>query len=620
MKHKNFSKAWYCEVTKNCALYYEEHSKFPELVQPTKADELSKAIAEIKCNRKGADYEGIHPLMMKVGGYQFHINLLILFNAILKTGAWPFSDNLVILLKKVGRKDYSSPANYRPITIGSVCGKVFERIIEKRLRKLAEQHKWIPPSQHGFRAGKSTSTYLAQLVSTIQHNRAIKQPTAGVFVDLQKAFDSIWHDGMIYMLAELGFKGKFLTLIDNFLKTRNIRLKVNDYISDAKPCNIGLPQGSILAPLLFLLYTRNFLEGIEGLSLQYADDCSIVVSKSNENELVETLKQNCQHISQWLTKWRMSANCAKTDVIWFKGKSYQLEICNEKLNNTTETKVLGVIIDQNMSFIQQKANAQGIVTKKWNLLTPFINAGLVPLTSRKIFTSVIVPKARYNSYIWDPKCETTTYKCLKDMLGVPFNPPTEALYQLTDIKPPELKNLSDIFTLCKLSSKDDTLQNILAQRKSELQMRIKTCLAKLCGRNYSTHLSPEDFKKSKIDIILKTESRRRWKARLSNGDCSTGLLNRLPPDHLEKHHVPLWLPRQEVALLCSMLTGHSKLQCHLYKLKLTFTPTCTCLKDDETVEHYLYECTNYLNLRIRLNPNPNNYIDMIEYIKNTHRF
>ena len=108
--------------------------------------------------------------MLKLSGSQFHMNLLVLFNKILSTKIWPFTDNnIVVFLRKPGRKDYSDTANYRPITLSSVVGKLFERIIESRLREIVEENNWLDKDQHGFRRGKSTGTYLSQMISTIQH-------------------------------------------------------------------------------------------------------------------------------------------------------------------------------------------------------------------------------------------------------------------------------------------------------------------------------------------------------------------------------------------------------------------------------------------------------------------
>ena len=210
------------------------------MMTPITTNELLDAISKIKISGKGADSHGVRPCMLKFGGSQFHMNLINLFNKIL-SGDWPFTNNnRVIFLKKLGKKNYNDRAIFRSITLGS------------RLRKITKNHKWLGPNQHDLRKNKFTSTYLAQLIANVQHNCSVKFLTAGFFVDLQKAFDSTWHNGMLYRLAKLGFRGKFL-------RHRKLRICVNNYISPAKLCNIGLPQGHVLSPLLFLFYIRVYV-------------------------------------------------------------------------------------------------------------------------------------------------------------------------------------------------------------------------------------------------------------------------------------------------------------------------------------------------------------------------
>ena len=193
------------------------------------------------------DADGVHPLILKYSGHQFQILLLLLFNRVLQTHTWPWTgNNKVIFLETPDKKSYTHPSSYRPITISSYVGKILERILEGRLRQYIEERQIIPNSQHGFRKHNSTLTYLTKLVSTIQHHKACKRKVAGTFLDLQKAFGSIWLNGIIYRLMEIGIGGRMLNLLNSFLKYRKIKLVVNDYTSSLKQCYVGLPQGSVL--------------------------------------------------------------------------------------------------------------------------------------------------------------------------------------------------------------------------------------------------------------------------------------------------------------------------------------------------------------------------------------
>lgn len=619
LEGSNFSQQWFQKVTNS---QNSGGNKFIEIMARVTAEELIKAINSTKASGKGADGDGIHPYMLKLSGSQFHINLLVLFNKILSTKIWPFTDNnIVVFLRKPGRKDYSDAANYRPITLSSVVGKLFERIIESRLREIVEENNWLDKDQHGFRRGKSTGTYLSQMISTIQHNCSKNFATAGIFVDLQKAFDSIWHDGLLYRLSKLGFNQEFTQLISSFLKDRKLRIKINNYTSDAKPCHIGLPQGSILSPLLFILYIRDMLSEIDGLKLQYADDCSIICWKQNEAQLEDNLRSACKKISEWLSKWRLKANCTKTDLIFFKGQPTQMRISNENINITTETKVLGLIVDQSLKFKHQKDLAKSTLTRKWNMMLPYIRHGLRPQVARTILNTAILPKVLYNAYIWDINEEMSLHTCLKDLLGAPFNPSTETLHKLANTQTIHIRYANDILNLCRLAIEGSTINNILSQEKSTLQKKIRCYIVKLLGRHFTeSPLQAADFKKSKVQKLLKEESTRSWATHMRQGHNSEGLLSQLEVTHLDHKPIPMCLPREITGQLCSLMTGQTKLQAFLYKLKQTYTPTCSCLMEDETVFHFINKCPNYRFLRDNIELDTADHMSIISYIEQSGRF
>ena len=620
LEGSQFSQQWFHEVT-NSLKGNNNNNKFPEMTSMVTAEELASAIKATKTSRKGADGDGLHPLMLKLSGSQFHIHLLILFNKIITTGRWPFTENnVVIFLRKPGKKDYGDVANYRPITLSSVVGKLLERIIEERLRKIVEANHWLDKNQHGFRKMKTTSTYLAQMISTIQHYCSKNYSTAGIFVDLQKAFDSVWHDGLIYRLVTLGFDHNFIKLISSFLKDRKIRIKVNDYTSDAKPCHIGLPQGSILSPLLFIIYIKDMLSDIDGLTLQYADDCSIICWKPNDIQLNENIKSACESISQWLSKWRLKANCSKTDLIYFKGTPAQMQISHENINSATETKVLGLVVDQKLTFKHQREVAKSTLTRKWNMLLPYVRHGLCPQVTRTILNTTILPKVLYNAFIWDTNEDMSLHTCLKDLLGVPFNPTTESLHRLANLPTIHIRYSNDILNLCRLAIEGDTLNNILLLEKSKLQKKIRSHIITLLGRHFGENpLSAEEFKKSKVKRLLKEESNRIWTTHLKQGHNCEGLLSQLEASHLEKAPIPLSLPRKTVGQLCSLMTGQTKLQAFLYKINQTYTPTCSCLIEDETVFHFISKCPNYSYLRYNIELNIEDHMSLVSYIEKSGR-
>ena len=203
-------------------------------------EELTTAIETYKYSSNSVDLDDIHPLMFRGCGYAVMCLLWSLFNAALLNGSWPWDTSRVVFIRKRGKNAYNVPSSFRPITISSHIGKLFEKILEKRLRLFVESSGLIPSYQHGFRKNMSTSTCLFQMISTIQHRKAQGDSVAGLILDLQKAFDSVWTEGILYWLQEIGVTGPHLKTLPSFLSHRFIRLQVNSFFSDPLPCSVGL--------------------------------------------------------------------------------------------------------------------------------------------------------------------------------------------------------------------------------------------------------------------------------------------------------------------------------------------------------------------------------------------
>ena len=119
------------------------------------------------------------------------------------------------------------------------------------------------------------------------------------------------------------------------------------------------------------------------------------------------------------------------------------------------------MIDRELTFSLQKETAKGVLTKKWNLLVPFIRAGLKPVTAKALFMTIVIPKVFHNAFIWDPEGTTSTYKCMKDIINAKFNPPAEALLRLLDIPPPEIRNKTEMYAVCRMCAADNSISKIL---------------------------------------------------------------------------------------------------------------------------------------------------------------
>ena len=199
--------------------------------------------------------------------------------------------------------------DYRPMSLLPICWKIFEKLIFNALYSF-EDHKLLNPCQSGFKKNDSCINQLVsithEIYSAFDCNPSLE--VRGVFLDLSKAFDEGWHDGLIYKLKSLGISGSLLKLIQNYLDNRFQRVLLNGQTSEWKPVKAGVPQGSILGPLFFLVYINDICSNLSTNVKLFADDTSLFSIVNDANKSFENLSNDLCIISNWAYQWKMSFN------------------------------------------------------------------------------------------------------------------------------------------------------------------------------------------------------------------------------------------------------------------------------------------------------------------------
>ena len=238
------------------------------------------------------------------------VPLKIIFENILSTGIYPElwkSANISPIHKK---SDKQLINNYRPISLLPICSKLFEKIIFNQLNSYFNDNNLITKNQSGFRSGDSTTNQLIELVNEIQKafDNRCSYEVRSVFLDISKAFDKVWHEGLIFKLKQNGICGPLLNLLENYLKDRKQKVVLNGSSSDYFQIKSGVPQGSVLGPLLFLIYINDLEKHVKSKIKFFADDTMIFSVVHDPLLTANELNQDLYTINNWAHQWKLSFN------------------------------------------------------------------------------------------------------------------------------------------------------------------------------------------------------------------------------------------------------------------------------------------------------------------------
>ena len=298
--------------------------------------------------------------MLIICGDTLVVPLRIIFDNILSTGIFPDiwkTANVVPIHKK---EDKQLIKNYRPISLLPVIAKLFEKVLFKHLYNFFEFNHLITKKQSGFRPGDSTTNQLIDFVNEIHKSFDDKKSleVRAVFLDISKAFDKVWHPGLLFKLKQNGIDGRLLTLLNSYLTDRKQRVVLNGTCSDWESIESGVPQGSVLGPLLFLIYINDLEQNINSGIKFFADDTMLYSIVHDEHTTAIDLNQDLQTITNWANQWKMAfnpdPNKQAVELIFSQKKNKPLHpllfFNGIKVTSVESHKHLGVILDSKLNF------------------------------------------------------------------------------------------------------------------------------------------------------------------------------------------------------------------------------------------------------------------------------
>ena len=364
-------------------------------------DTVYRIIRSLDVN-KSIGPDNISSRILKEGVDSISLALTIIFNKSLSDAHvhedWKMA-NVVPIFKK-GDKELVD--NYRPISLTSVVVRILEKAIKQELVEFLNRYKLIVRSQHGFTNKKSCLTNLLEYLEYVTEIIDAGDSADVVYLDFSKAFDEVSHNKLVRKLWSLGIRGNLLKWIANWLIGRMQRVVLNGEESDWIAVTSGVPQGSVLGPLLFILYANDLDLGIDSKIFKFADDSKIVIKIRNLHDNIRGQK-DIDRLVGWADRWSMQFNESKCKVLHIGSRNPHFNYCMNGiwLENSLVEKDLGIYVDNKLKFSKQCLEARN----KANRMLGFIARNVSHKSKqvvRILYNAYVRPHLEYCVQAWSP--------------------------------------------------------------------------------------------------------------------------------------------------------------------------------------------------------------------------
>ena len=379
-------------------------------LEPISIIEIKNVVFNLKLSSPG--YDGICANFLKCSFDEFVEPLTYIFNLSFKNGICPDELKIARVIPIYKSGDKTIVSNYRPVSVLPIFSKIIERLMYDRLISFINRHNLIYEHQFGFRKNYSTNMAIITMFDNILNSINKGEYVLGVFLDFSKAFDTVNHSILLDKLKLYGIRGRAHCWLENYLTNRKQYVDNADTISERLPITCGVPQGSILGPLLFILYVNDICNvSKELLPILFADDTNVFINGTDVNYMLKTMNQELEKLVVWLNANKLTLNVNKTHYIVFRlhkkktVTNIDLTIDGEIVSEVNNTKFLGIVIDNKLNWsehiymIKKKASrGLGILCKARKCLSVSV------LTT--LYYSFIYPYFMYGIEVWG-----NTFEC-----------------------------------------------------------------------------------------------------------------------------------------------------------------------------------------------------------------
>ena len=560
--------------------------------------EIAKLIRNLK--KSHLSHCGIPGKLLSQISTPVSFSMSRLFNNLFEIGHFPDLwkiAHITAIYKRSGPK--TCKTSYRPISILPTLSKVFESVMHDRLLKHCLENDIISEKQAAYLKGDSTVSQLLYIVHNIRQNWTNKKVTQGLFLDVSAAFDKVWHNGLLAKLNQIGVEGTFLNTIGSYLAGRRQVVVVDGVKSEPANVQAGVPQGSRLGPLLFIIYMNDIIENLESDILIFADDTSLMATGVDPAETAQQLNRDLEKISFWASKWKVVFNAKKTKDIIFSKKclnnSPPLVFGDTYIERVNTHKHLGLILTSSLDFSSQvnevclKANRKLSVLRSVKILNRQTLDVLYKLTVRSVIDYAFPVYYKSLKQTDIGRLENIQYRAGKIVSGALH-------YTSKDKLNLELgwESLIDRGNLLSL--------NIFHKiHRHETRPLIRTCMPKLDidRQNFTRSKGgyiPFKFKNDKFNSSFFPNTLKLWNNLTKTiqykdvDEFKLCIKNEIKPKRYKHFSYGHKLGN---ILLTRIRVGRSYLNQHKFTIGHSDSPECICHFKSESPEHFFLQCFLY---------------------------
>ena len=398
----------------------------------TNTAEIMELILKLLVN-KSCGYDLISNRVLKATIETICPHIVYLFNLCIDQGIFPDPLKMAQVIPIFKGGDKEDPSSYRPISLLPAIGKLFEKLISKKLLDFFNKYDLLCKEQFGFRSGFSTEYAIHDIYEKLLRNFDQSQNSCAIFLDLAKAFDSVSHPILLRKLYKYGIRGNAFNLLESYLSNRTQFVKVNNVCSSLAYIKYGVPQGSIIGPLLFLIFINDLPNATNLFMKLFADDTFLCAQNKCLQSLEREVNRELKKVNTWLASNQLTLNISKSKFMLLsnqrKGRyDISIKINGKKLDQCASYKYLGIVFDDKLdwkahvSYLCQKiAKACGVLAK----LRHSVSIELM----REIYHALCYSYFKYGIIAWGNAAETIlnpikklNHRLARIMTFAPFGP------------------------------------------------------------------------------------------------------------------------------------------------------------------------------------------------------